>query len=169
MSTEELIASFPVKDVNYFALALFIFAVILVLVALIAKEISSPRTKRLLVPIAGSIGFVFFCIGASIGLINHSDHQVAVMDWKTTTYQLYLNYQQTIEEEVTDYNVNEDGSITAIAVAVDQSIVPYRKLRKIEQSTQSRNYISYVLVSGLESLGIPDGKELITLHLKNAK
>lgn len=169
MSTEELIASFPVKEVNYFVLAILIIAVILVLVALTAKEISSPRTKRLLVPIAGSIGFVFVCIGATIGLINHSDHQVAVMDWKTTTYQLYLDDQQTIEEEVTDYNVNEDGSITAIAVAVDQSIVPYRKLRNIESSTMGKNYISYVLVSGLESVGIPDGKELITLHLKDAK
>ncbi|MFX3643537.1 MAG: hypothetical protein ACE3L7_33600 [Candidatus Pristimantibacillus sp.] len=169
MSTEELIASFPVKEVSYLALVILLIAVILLICAFFGKEISPPRIKRLISPIAGSIAFVFAVIGITIASVEHTNHQQAIHDWKTITYQLYLEDQLTIEEEVTDYNVNEDGSITAIAVAADRSIVTYQKLRNIEPSSQGRNYISYVLVSGLESVGIPDGKDLITLHLKDAK
>lgn len=167
MSTEELIASFPVKEVSYFALVTLLIAVIAAICALFTKEWNPPRDN--IGPIAFVVAIVFTILGGVIAQSNHSDHQKAIKDWKTTTYRLYLDDQLTIEERVTDYNVNEDGSITAIAVAVDQSIVPYRKLRNIGPSTQGRNYISYVMVSGLKSLGIPDGKELITLHLKDAK
>lgn len=162
MSIEELIASFPVIDTNYWAVVLLIIAVVSTACALFAKEFNPPSDK--IAPIAFILAFVLTIIGSTIALSTYIDHRMAIREWKTTTYQLYLEGQLSIEEEVTDYNVNEDGSITAIAEAADQSIVPYQKLRKIKQSTQGRNYISYVQVSGLESIGITDGKELVTFH-----
>ncbi|MFX3643538.1 MAG: hypothetical protein ACE3L7_33605 [Candidatus Pristimantibacillus sp.] len=62
--------------------------------------------------------------------------------------------------------MNEDGSITAIAVAKDSSMVTYEDLDEKRQSTTGKDYVSYVYVSGLQSIGIPDGKETVTIHLK---
>lgn len=85
--------------------------------------------------------------------------------WKTEILNPYLSSLDLVKEDVTDYTVNEDGSVTATTKLQDNTTVTYSNIHEKKRSMTGKNYVNYVYVTGLESIGIPDGKELVTIYL----
>lgn len=167
MSTEELIAAYPIKEPSQPVPTLLFLGLILLYFSF--STFGKTRTREFISLISMAISLIFLICSFTQSLDDTFKHSKSKSDWRTESYLPYISNLELIEENVTDYTLNVDGSITAIAVAKDSSMVTYEGLDEKKLSTTGKDYVSYVYVSGLQSIGIPDGKETLTIHLKPAE
>lgn len=85
----------------------------------------------------------------------YNPSQLALAEWKETTYKDYLKSLPLVREKVSLQDFKSEGDNKLYLDLVERSD---------PDNYESNLYIEYVEVSGLEKIGIPDGKESVTLR-----
>lgn len=163
MSTQDLIKTFPLKESEPNLAILLIIGFMILAISFFSSNTTLKRTFISLSSVLISLIFFFYVLFQVAA--DNMEHIKAKSDWRSGTYLTYISGLDKVEEEIDDFNVNEDGSYTAVTVGKDQTLITYERIEEKKLSTTGKNFVTYVYLSGLESIGIPEGKESLTIHL----
>lgn len=81
-----------------------------------------------------------------------------VSEWKATTYQKYIESLPVVRETITLNKFESDAERVYLKILDDTG-----------EPSDSTMYINYIEVTGLESIGIPDGKVNINMTISENK
>lgn len=160
MTKEELIASYPGNNSLTIYLVILTVAVFMLIMCFTAA-LNEQKTLAIIFVVV----FVIAIIVSMTGIIINTTGKDSIDTWKNTTYQEYIDNLPPTKERIFDYTLNSDGTANVFIEMEDGTVKLLFSAVPAKVSDTGFSYISYVKISGLESINIEDSKERVTLYM----
>ncbi|MEO2202384.1 hypothetical protein ABGV42_01355 [Paenibacillus pabuli] len=160
MTKEELIASYPGNNSLTIYLLILLIACFVFIMWLTAA-LNQQRTLAMILFVV----FVIAIIVSLTGIIINSAGKDSIDSWKNTTYREYIDNVTPTKDKIFDYTLNPDGTGDVFIETKDGTVKLIYSGIPAKVSSTGFSYVSYVKISGLESINIEDSKERITLYM----